>query len=59
MAGRKWLDSEYIIWKVETREELKEEHPDWTKEQVEARVVGLSTRLFKMGLITKTQLFSI
>lgn len=26
--------SEYIIWKCETIEQIKEEHPEWNHEQV-------------------------
>ena len=27
--------SEYIVWKCETLEQIKEEHPGWTEEQVQ------------------------
>ena len=27
--------SEYIIWRVESRMEIEEEHPEWSKSQIE------------------------
>lgn len=33
--------SEYIIWRCETREEVKKKHPDWKQWQIEQFLNGL------------------
>lgn len=42
-------ESEYIIWRVETRMQIEEEHPDWTKDQVEKFLEKVEARLREMG----------
>ena len=42
-------ESEYIIWKAETRMQIKSEHPDWTKEQVHEFLEKVEANLRKKG----------
>lgn len=43
------LVSEYIIWKCETRDQIKREHPDWTEEQIEAHLLAAEDVLKEKG----------
>ena len=54
-----WKDSEFIIWKCETRDELKEAHPEWNEEKIQAHLAKLALRLHKMGCITNQQLLTV
>lgn len=41
--------SEYIIWQCETLEQIKEEHPEWTEEQVSKYFSAVKAILEKRG----------
>lgn len=43
------LKSEYIIWKTETMEQIRKDHPDWTEEQVQKFFKKVESSLRKRG----------
>lgn len=43
--------SEYIIWKCETIEQIREEHPEWNEEQVLKYFSAVETKLKRSGLL--------
>lgn len=47
--------SEYIIWRAETREQIKEEHPDWNNSQVTKYLNAVEDILIKKGMIVKEE----
>ncbi len=51
MGHKMWSESEYIIWYCETQDDLKELHPEWTKEQVLVHMYRLAKKLYDMKLI--------
>ena len=38
-------ESEYIIWKAETREQIEKDHPDWAKDQVQEFLEKVKAKL--------------
>lgn len=42
-------ESEYIIWRAETREQIEKDHPDWTKDQVQEFLEKVEASLRKRG----------
>lgn len=42
-------ESEYIIWKAETRMQIEKDHPDWKKEQVQEFLEKVEAKLRKRG----------
>lgn len=42
-------ESEYIIWKAETIEQIEKDHPDWTKDQVQEFLEKVEAGLRKRG----------
>lgn len=44
-------ESEFIIWKCETRDEIKEKYPEWNDEQVETFLRKLINKLAERKLI--------
>lgn len=42
-------ESEYIIWKAETKEQIEKDHPDWTKDQVQEFLEKVEASLRKRG----------
>lgn len=44
--------SEYIVWRVETIEEIKESHPEWKARQVQDYFERVQKILERKGLIT-------
>lgn len=42
-------ESEYIIWKSETLDQIREEHPDWTEDQVQEFLEKVEAKLRKRG----------
>lgn len=44
-------DSEFIIWKCDTIEQIKEEHPHWTVEQVSKYFSAIKAILENKGLL--------
>ena len=45
--------SEYIIWRAETKEQIKEEHPAWNDEQVIKYLNAVEAILETKGIIVK------
>jgi len=43
--------AEYIIWRVETKEQVKEEHPQWTTQMVNKYVDDIEAILKQKGLM--------
>lgn len=41
--------SEYIVWKCETIEQIREEHPDWINEQVQKYFSAVKVVLERKG----------
>ncbi len=56
MKSRIWLDSELIVWKCETRDEIRTKHPDWSRREVDDCILSLANTLLKRGQISKEQL---
>ncbi len=45
--------SEYIIWKCETREQIRSEHPLWESNRVEQYLNAVEKKLIGLGLMKK------
>lgn len=45
--------SELIIWICETRDEVAQQHPDWSKEQVREYVEKVKVKLFGENPVTE------
>lgn len=43
--------SEYIVWRVETENQIQEEHPTWKKEQVKKYADKVEKKLRNMGYL--------
>lgn len=49
VTERPMSESERIIWTVETKDQIREEHPDWTDAMVEAWFQKVVDKLKAMG----------
>lgn len=43
------LKSEYIVWKVETIEQIKRDHPEWNNKQVQLFFSAVKAEFKKRG----------
>lgn len=43
--------SEYIIWRVETEEQIQKQHPDWKEWQVKSYADGVEKKLREKGFL--------
>lgn len=46
-------EAEYIIWKCETIEQIKEEHPEWNEMQIQHYFSAVEENLKKRGFLTR------